>query len=298
MTSIIPFAYCLDTNQPIRLTMCGIRAPTKDFSHLRRVLPDFATFLVVKGAFSVIDEFALGSVEYQIKEGEAHTIAPGIYQQNPKAMHKGEKFLWYHFTQKSPYKILTEIETKELIQSQFLQNKPQKYITVPIHFDSKNLINKLIELHDQLNQQVKKWGNADIGSQILCNHLLYMQHQELVNRYTESLENKNIKRVHVRKAQEVIRDFYASIDSLSEIAEKLQLNASYLSRCFKECTGITVQQYVQQCKIEAAIQLMRQSNKNIKTIAIETGFSDLNYFCRVFKKITGKTTKEFNLSQP
>ena len=297
MTSNTPHAYCLEADLPIRLTMCGIRAPTKDFSHVRRVLPDFATFLVTKGSFSVVDEFVTGSQEYQIKEGEAHTIAPGIYQQNPKVMRKGEKFLWYHFIQNAPYKILTEIETKELIQSQFLQNKPQKHITVPIHFDSKNLINKLIELHEQLNQQVKKWGHADIGSQILCNHLLYIQHQELVNRFTESLENKNFKRMHVRKAQELIRDYYASIDSLSKIADKLQLNASYLSRCFKECTGITVQQYIQQCKIEAAIQLMRQGNKNIKTIAFETGFSDLNYFCRTFKKITGKTTKSFILNR-
>lgn len=273
-----------------------MRAPVKNFSHVRRVLPDFATFLVVKGSFTVLDEFLSDSIVYKIEEGQAHTIAPGIYQQNPKVMAKGEKFLWYHFLQNAPYKILTELETKELIQFQFLQNKPQKHIVIPIHFDSKNLIHKLIELHEQLNQQVKKWGCSDIGSQILCNHLIYAQHQELVNRFTEQLQNKNIKRMHVRKAQEIIRDFYAKTDSLSQIAEILKLNPSYLSRCFKECTGLTVQHYIQQCKIEAAIQMMRQGNKNIKTIAMETGFSDLNYFCRVFKKITGNTTKDFRLN--
>ena len=291
-----PYAYCLNADIPIRLTMCGIRAPLKDFSHARRVLPDFATFLVVKGSFTVIDEFPNESKEFAIHEGEAHTIAPGIYQQNPKVMHKGERFLWYHYLQNSSYKTLTENETKELIQAQFLQNKPQKFITIPIHFESKNLIHKLVELHEQLNQHVKIWGAADFGSQIIANHLIYAPHQELVTRFTETLVNKNIKRMHVRKAQEIIRDFYAKIDSLSQIAEILQLNASYLSRCFKECTGLTVQHYIQQCKIEAAIQMMRQGNKNIKTIAYETGFSDINYFCRVFKKITGKTTKVFRLN--
>lgn len=291
-----PYAYCLEADLPIRLTMCGTRFPSKDFSHVRRVLPDFGTFLVIKGTFTVIDEFPKESIEYCIEEGVAHTIGPGIYQQNPKVMRKGERFLWYHFLQNAPYKILTEQESKNLIQSQFLQNKPQKFILVPIHFDSKTLVHKLVEIHDQLNQQVKKWGSADIGSQILCNHLIYAQHQELVNRFTENLVNKNIKRMHVRKAQEVIRDFYATTDTLSQIAKILELNPSYLSRCFKECTGLTVQHYIQQCKIEAAIQLMRLGNKNIKTIAFETGFSDINYFCRVFKKITGKTTKVFRLN--
>ena len=81
--------------------------------------------------------------------------------------------------------------------------------------------------------------------------------------------------------------------SLSAIAESQNLNASYLSSLFKKETGKTLTEYVNEKRINSAIQLLKNTKLQIQTIAQHCGIFDVQYFSKIFKKITGKTPKEF-----
>lgn len=86
--------------------------------------------------------------------------------------------------------------------------------------------------------------------------------------------------------------------SVNDIADRVNLNISYLSREFKKYKGSTPIEYLTQLRINKAKQLLTdESDLKFKDIAPLVGFSNQYYFSRVFKFITGLTPTEYKSSR-
>ena len=95
-----------------------------------------------------------------------------------------------------------------------------------------------------------------------------------------------------QKACSFIRKNYKSPISLTDVAEAVDVNPSYLSRVFKSDMGKTVVEYVNETRVEGAKNMMKEGVP-LKEIAIQLGFSSTSYFMTVFKQITGKTPTQY-----
>ncbi|CAH1193018.1 HTH-type transcriptional activator RhaR [Paenibacillus allorhizoplanae] len=85
--------------------------------------------------------------------------------------------------------------------------------------------------------------------------------------------------------------------SINDIADRVNLNVSYLSREFKKYKGIAPIEYLTQIRIDKAKQLLTDdSNLMFKDIATLVGYSNQYYFSKVFKFITGLTPTEYKKS--
>ena len=51
--------------------------------------------------------------------------------------------------------------------------------------------------------------------------------------------------------------------------------------------------YVNRTKVEYSIELLKNSNKSINTLAEELGYTDASYFIKVFKRYAGTTPLSF-----
>lgn len=80
--------------------------------------------------------------------------------------------------------------------------------------------------------------------------------------------------------------------NLTSIAQRYNFNASYLSRMFKHKTGIGLNDYLCQCRMEKAISYAKKGNLMYIT-AKEVGIPDPNYFGKCFKKYTGNAYSEY-----
>ena len=85
---------------------------------------------------------------------------------------------------------------------------------------------------------------------------------------------------------------------LKNIADLVHLNPRYLSRLFKEATGLTIQQYLIRLRIGKAKKLLSATSYSITDIALETGFCDCQHFCKVFKQLEGITPTQYGRSIP
>lgn len=81
--------------------------------------------------------------------------------------------------------------------------------------------------------------------------------------------------------------------TLSTMAGKFNVNASYLSSLFKKDTGMPLTEYVSKKRVERAKQLLETTSYQIQQISHECGILDVNYFSKIFKKHTGQTPKEY-----
>ena len=80
---------------------------------------------------------------------------------------------------------------------------------------------------------------------------------------------------------------------VSDIAEALALERSYFSSLFKKETGQTLTDYVNHRRIDYACHLLTTTRLQIQTVAQHCGIVDVQYFSKIFKRLTGKTPKAY-----
>lgn len=81
--------------------------------------------------------------------------------------------------------------------------------------------------------------------------------------------------------------------TLQYFSEKLGVNGSYLSNLFRRETGKTITQYVTDQRLKHAENLLRYTNKPVRSVAAEVGIGDAQYFSRLFRKKTGMKPTEY-----
>lgn len=79
----------------------------------------------------------------------------------------------------------------------------------------------------------------------------------------------------------------------SDYARMCYLSVSRFSHLFKEYTGTTPKNYVEQRRIEAAKELLTSTSQSVSDIAFSVGYRDSYYFSRVFKKHVGMSPSAF-----
>ena len=86
-----------------------------------------------------------------------------------------------------------------------------------------------------------------------------------------------------------ISEHYASPISLDDLASACCMNRSYFCRRFREITGRTAISYVNEYRLTKARALLLTGERSISEVAAECGFSDGNYFSRLFMRHFGET---------
>ncbi|MBP3720332.1 MAG: helix-turn-helix domain-containing protein [Clostridia bacterium] len=97
----------------------------------------------------------------------------------------------------------------------------------------------------------------------------------------------------IRSLQEYIRTHLNENLSLDRLAELSHFHPAYLSRMFKETTGMTVGDFINRTRQEKAESLLTGSRLTVLEISREMGFATDNYFCRWFRKRTGMSPHHY-----
>jgi two-component system response regulator YesN len=158
--------------------------------------------------------------------------------------------------------ILTGYGSKD-IAIEALRGKSDDYIEKPVDIENiKVIIERVLE---------SKRGDEDIDS-IDVNGKI-----ERVKRFVE-------------------RNCYKRL-CLKDAAESVYMSPKYLSRIFKQNTGISFSRYRLNIKISKAKELLGATGYNINQIAYNLGFQNAESFMRIFKKLTNCTPTEYRVKK-
>lgn len=120
--------------------------------------------------------------------------------------------------------------------------------------------------------------------------------EELIELYCYTMRAEKEVKYANDTVNEVIRHVNHNIQeplSVEEIASRFSVSTSHLSRIFRECTSVTLVEYIMIRKIEEIQFYLRFTDEKIADIAERFNFCNQSYFTRVFKKYTGFTPKRF-----
>ena len=81
--------------------------------------------------------------------------------------------------------------------------------------------------------------------------------------------------------------------SIKEIADICNISVSYFERVFHSYAGVSPGQYRTLHRINYIKMYLQNKNMSLEEISEKMGYYDSGYLCRIFKKKTGMTPREY-----
>lgn len=106
-------------------------------------------------------------------------------------------------------------------------------------------------------------------------------------------ERDKRSKMRIELAKKFIAENYKKNITLNDLAEYVELNASYLSNLFKTEVGTNFSDYLLEVRMQAARNLLRDPTIKVYEIGCMVGYEDAVSFGRAFKKKVGMSPKEF-----
>lgn len=126
-----------------------------------------------------------------------------------------------------------------------------------------------------------------------CMSLLYAVYAIVINSTNESYVNKTIKAKIEDTKQYIDMNFKNQELTIAKLAEMADISEVYYRKLFKSIYGESPSKYVTSVRLKNSQELLKYPFLTLKECALQSGFSTVQYFCRVFKKETGITPARY-----
>lgn len=211
--------------------------------------------------------FSVGGKTYHVGTGEAFLICP-------------RELVYYEADDKTPWSYtwigFSGFKAEECIRQTILpKRRVFRYSNEELYHCQQRLVEAL---------------QVGAGRELMLASVLYEYLYLLLRHYGRSTRRETVIRYgnqYVKQIKEYIASSYAEGVQVSDVAEYLQVDRSYLFRLFKEETGKSLQEYLIEFRLRKACELLRMTDYPIGTVACSVGYTDPFYFARLFHKRVG-----------
>lgn len=93
-----------------------------------------------------------------------------------------------------------------------------------------------------------------------------------------------------------IESHYMEELSMKNAAHAMNYSDAYFCKLFKQCFHVNFSTYLNEFRISKAKAMMENPRINVKDVGLACGYTDANYFSRVFKRLTGQTPTEYRMT--
>ncbi|WP_341277969.1 AraC family transcriptional regulator [Paenibacillus sp. FSL H8-0537] len=147
-------------------------------------------------------------------------------------------------------------------------------------------------LFDKVDTMLKEWQSSRTLEKFHVKTLFYQFVYELL----WQLEHQQIGMKRPDLAAQVVRyiqEHYHEPVTRESIAQIFHYSVPYVSRQFRQETGISMIDYVIKERVNKAMEYLQKTDMTVQEASASVGYDDVSYFTRIFKKHTGMTPKQF-----
>lgn len=255
----------LKISLPLRVQNGGLFISRGVGSHPQRELDSWELIFVEKGTLTIREEDTL----FSVKAGESLLLWPHRKHVGVGNFPADLKFYWLHFELNS--------------QGDNPSDYPVSLISMPQHGQ---VINPqyVISLFRQFLSEQETINRSDSLELIL---LLIMQQLSVAANDNPQADNSGVALAY--KAQQLIRTQFHMPVSTSSLANQLHCNADYLGRVYRQTFELTITEAIHRQRVLSAEKMLISDSCSLSEVAQRSGFQDVGYFRKVFRKTMGLT---------
>lgn len=252
--------YLFGGNGKIELCPCN---------HLLTPLIDCPEFHIEDSALAM----RLIEERYELEESMLYAIQCG---DSGKAYLLYNQFIQHKITPRTADPIRNK-KNLTFVLNTLARKAVQKASVHPMHID---------EISSRFAQKIENATNIAV---------LNTLSKELIHKYCNLVKTYSLKGYSplIQKCINYIDFNYAEPLSLKVLADLFSVNSSYLSTLFKKEKQVTLTEYINGKRIHQSLILLNTTSLPIQDIAMQVGFSDINYFTRIFKKLRGMSPRDY-----
>ncbi|MDO4679253.1 MAG: AraC family transcriptional regulator [Eubacteriales bacterium] len=177
--------------------------------------------------------------------------------------------------------------------SRYMQEILHQEIMIYHHFTEKqsDIIACVNSLFHAMNEKTSGYEMIVYGQFYHFFGLIFSNHYYLENQLKTRKDYKRI--LQLKQVVDFIEKNYTSQITLNQLSASVSMSPKYFCRFFSEMTHQTPMDYLNRQRIEQACYQLSTTDDSITEIAYRTGFNDLSYFIRTFKKYKGITPGKY-----
>lgn len=231
---------------------------------------------------------------YEVREGDLLFVPPAVLHSITASSRDGMRsetyvfhmnFLGANSADICAVKYLTPVINQTLILPCLIRKKHPAY---------KNVFDIFLKIN-------QAYDNTPAGYELLLRSLLLQAIVALLPYSDEQVVHSPLETEHTFKLKlvlEYIGEHYAEELTIPQLARICYFSEYHFMRFFKKYMGISCLEYIKTLRLEKAASLLGQNAGSILEISLASGFSNLSYFYREFKKKYGMTPKQFIEAMP
>ena len=238
--------------------------------------------IYVKSGFLTV---SISGENYIGKPGDAFVVSPG----NLHFMGSQTGNVDY-FTFLFPLKYIS-FRTDDILDDKLLEplNSGHLMISPEIEDTVKEQCEQLVEIYGAKKEESQSKITAQIKTKIiLLQFILKLWKKGFIVENDTSGKNT----VEKEMVSYIQQNFTGKI-LLKEFGKQFHLSEKYISRYFKEHFHITISQYVTYLRLEHAKQLLQDTDIPVTEVAMQSGYQNVSYFIRSFKKTYGMSPLKY-----
>ena len=139
---------------------------------------------------------------------------------------------------------------------------------------------------------LKSFDNPSHTSLAKSMSILYNIYSEILKLSDSTLQKTQSIKISEIKMY-IDTHFQDTTLSVEILAAKAGISEVYLRKLFKSMYGVSPLEYIISMRIKKSKELMKYTFLTLEDCTLQSGFSSVQYFCRIFKKKTGMTPSEY-----
>jgi AraC-like DNA-binding protein len=237
---------------------------------------------------------------YRLVYGEMSVISPLA-----AVMNKQNKYTFDY------ERMLTESIKSE--SAERVENVLQKLLGETLKFEYKSIIVSLLSIIETIEKIVSDINSVslepiDVDFALMKKYIfetetlneffgmVSVQLKKLCEKREKSMVNVKHMMIYENVKAIIDNEFHNSSLCLASIASKLKISSGYLGKIFKDCCRMSVNEYINEIRLNKASEWLRKSDLSIREILLKVGIENETYFYILFKKRFGVTPKEYSLN--
>ncbi len=248
---------------------CGCSQTEPLHSFGPAIKPHFLIHYVLSGK----GIFSIGGKEYPLQEGYGFLITPEELSYYQSDVDEPWTYVWVGFSGDRSEKVIKNMGLSS--QSPVFKS----------------------ERSDEIYELVKdmmKHNTFDMGDELRRNGQLNVFLSIIADSVSTTYRGESDRANHyVRKAVEYMQCNYCNPIKITEVADYVCINRSYLYTLFMNTIGISPQQFLTTFRITKAVELLQLTGLAIETIALSCGYMDALVFAKAFKQMKGMSPSSY-----
>lgn len=247
--------------------------------------PEVEITLILEGRMI----YKVNQCTFHMKEGEfllgnANVLHAGFMENMEDC-----KYVSVTFAPKMIYGFYESVLRKKYVEP-FLQNfsLPAVYVDYSEgwHEEFGKCVREIIRLYEEKGEFYEMQVTGVLQRMWLC----------MLKNLPEDLpyaEHSKVERKRMRGIMDYLEHNYMNKIQMKDIAEEIHLCESECSRLFKRYMNVSLFTFLQEYRVERSMEFLLGSGDSIMEVAQKSGFTDSNYYAKVFARVKGCSPQKY-----